>query len=43
MCIRDRATAWVLQQAFQRGALQGYALSGAVMIAVILAIVLARM
>ena len=36
-----RGTAWVLQQTFQRGALQGYALSGAVAIAIILAIVLA--
>jgi len=33
-----RGLAWILQQMFQRGALQGYALSGAVMIAVILAI-----
>ncbi len=38
-----RGLAWILQQMFQRGALQGYALSGAVMIAVILAIVLARL
>ena len=38
-----RGVAWVLQQSFQRGALQGYALSGALAIAIILAIVLAGM
>ncbi|MBN1342620.1 MAG: NADH-quinone oxidoreductase subunit L [Phycisphaerae bacterium] len=38
-----RAIAWILQQVFQRGALQGYALSGALAIAIILAIVLAKM
>ncbi len=38
-----RGTAWILQQVFQRGALQGYALSGALAIAILLAIVLARM
>ena len=38
-----RALAWILQQVFQRGALQGYALSGALAIAIILAIVLAKM
>ena len=38
-----QGVAWVLQQTFQRGALQGYALSGALAIAIILAIVLAGM
>lgn len=38
-----RAIAWVLQQSFQRGALQGYALSGALAVAVILAVVLYKM
>jgi NADH-quinone oxidoreductase subunit L len=38
-----RGVAWVLQQTFQRGALQGYALSGALAIAILLAIVLAGM
>lgn len=36
-----RALAWGLQQTLQRGALQGYALSGAIAVAVILAILLA--
>ncbi len=38
-----RATAWILQQVFQRGALQGYALSGAIAIAIIMAFLLAYM
>ncbi len=36
-----RAVAWILQVTLQRGALQGYALSGALVIAIILAVVLA--
>ena len=38
-----RALAWILQQVFQRGALQGYALSSALAVAIILAVVLAYM
>ena len=38
-----RSVAWALQQTFQRGALQGYALSGAMAVAIILAVVLAAM
>ena len=35
-----RAIAWIMQQALHRGAMQGYALSGALAVAIILAIVL---
>ena len=38
-----RGTAWAMQQSVQRGALQGYALTGALAIAILLAWVLAKM